>query len=479
VGYVVNNESKWCRLTFVFRRLLHNESGSAAVMVAVSLVAILGMMGLAIDVGQLRLAKQGLQMAADAAALSAALQLTDCGNTANCSSLKTAAQSALTENSFTGSTLLTNCAASSTTALTLTVNNGPCALGTANPHNGNTNYVEVVVSQPQPTYFAGILGISSVLIKTRAEAARTGGTNCMFALDPTGSGAISVDLLAAVSAPCGIVDESNSSSALQCAWFAAINASQIAVVGGVSTFLCSVNPTPKTHITMPNPSDPLAYLPKPAVPSCGTSHSVGASHHGSDAALTITTTTILYADNAYCGGITIGPGANVTFDTTYGSTFVLTSKNGGTNTLPGGLQVDFGATLTGNGVTFYNYGPSGGIKFDWASFTLGGVNLTAPTTGTYNGILFFQDPGNSSAAQIVGSAAWNVKLQGTYYFPAATVNFTFDGPVQYNILDAKDIHFMFLTLANGYTHGSSAFSNDYSSLANGSPAHGSGAVLEQ
>jgi hypothetical protein len=79
----------------------------------------------------------------------------------------------------------------------------------------------------------------------------------------------------------------------------------------------------------------------------------------------------------------------------------------------------------------------------------------------------------------VGSAAWNVKLQGTYYFPGATVNFTFDGPVQYNILVAKDIHFMFLTLANGQTHGPSVFSNDYSSLANGSPVHGSGAVLEQ
>jgi Flp pilus assembly protein TadG len=476
---IVDSKSSQWRLTKWFRRFLKSESGSAAVIAAVSLIAVLGIMGLAIDVGQLRLAKQRLQMAADGAALAAALELTDCGSTPNCGALKTAAQSALTENNLIGSTLLSSCATSSTTALTLTVNNGPCALGAANPHNGNTNYVEVVVSQLQPTYFAGVVGIGSVLIKTRAEAARTGGTNCMFALDPSGSGAISVDFLAAVSAPCGIVDESSNSSALQCAWFAAINASQIAVVGGVSTFLCSVSPNPKTQITMPNPADPLAYLPKPTVPSCGTSHGVSASHHGSDAALLISTTTTLYSDNAYCGGITIGTGANVTFDTTYGSTFVLTSKNGGTTTLPGGLQVDFGATVTGNGVTFYNFGPSGAIKFDWASFTLGAVNLTAPTTGGYSGVLFFQDPGNSSAAQIVGSAAWNVKLQGTYYFPNATVNFTFDGPVQYNILDAKDIHFMFLTLANGQTHGSSVFSNDYSSLANGSPVHGSGAVLEQ
>ena len=460
----------------MFRRLLSSDSGSVAVMVAVSLVVILGMMALAIDVGQLRLAKQRLQMVADAAALAGALEIPDC-STANCSTLTTAAQDALTENNFTGSTLLTNCATSGTTALMVTVNNGPCALGAADPHNGNANYVEVVVSQPQPTYFAGILGISSVLIKTRAEAARAGGTNCIFALDPTGSGAVSVALLAAVNAPCGIVDESSSSSALQCALFAGLSASQIGVVGGVSSLLCNISPTPKTNIAVPSPADPLAYLVKPTVPSCGTSNTPSASHHGSSAALSITTTTTLYADYAYCGGITIGAGANVTFSTTYGSTFVLTSTNAGKTVSPGGLQVDFAATVNGNGVTFYNYGPSGGITFNWASATLGGVSLIAPTTGTYSGILFFQDPINTSTAQIVGSSSWNTTLQGTYYFPSATVNFAFDGAVQYNILDAKDIHFAFLTLANGDTHGTSGFSNNYSSLANGSPAFGSGAVL--
>lgn len=43
------------------------DTGSVAITVAVSLTAILGIMGLAIDVGQLRLAQQRLQMTAGAA----------------------------------------------------------------------------------------------------------------------------------------------------------------------------------------------------------------------------------------------------------------------------------------------------------------------------------------------------------------------------------------------------------------------------
>jgi uncharacterized membrane protein len=53
--------------------LLRSGSGSVTVLTAVSLVAVLGLMGLAMDVGQIRLAKQRLQLVADAAALAGAL----------------------------------------------------------------------------------------------------------------------------------------------------------------------------------------------------------------------------------------------------------------------------------------------------------------------------------------------------------------------------------------------------------------------
>jgi hypothetical protein len=107
------------------------------------------------------------------------------------------------------------------------------------------------------------------------------------------------------------------------------------------------------------------------------------------------------------------------------------------------------------------------------------VSLTAPTSGTYSGILFLQSPSNTTTATIAGSTSWNTKLQGTYYFPNAKVTYALDGLVTYNILVAKDIEFAFLTLGAGTVGGSQSFNNDYSSLANGSPLSGSGAVLEQ
>ena len=169
------------------RFLLKDESGQAVVIVAVSLMVLLGMMALAIDAGQLRYEKQKLQMAADAAALAGALELNACAGVSNCAALQTAAQDGLTENGLTGSTLLTNCATGGGTGLTITVNNGPCALGSQDPHSGDSKYVEVVVAQTQPTYFAGILGINSVPIKTRAEAALGNSPFCFYITGSTGT----------------------------------------------------------------------------------------------------------------------------------------------------------------------------------------------------------------------------------------------------------------------------------------------------
>lgn len=463
-------------------RLLKEQSGQAVVLAAVSLAAILGMAGLAIDVGQLRYEKQRLQMAADAAALAGALELNACAGTADCSALQAAAQDALTENGFTVSSLQTNCASGGGTGLTLTVNNGPCALGAQDPHAGNTNFVEAVVSESEPTYFAGVLGIHSVAIQTRAEAALTGGPDCIYALDSGGSPALEVAALASVTAPCGIMDESANTTpgflgllpgdAFYCGLAAAVQVSQIDVVGDASTSLCYVSPTPKTNISVPSPADPLAYLPEPAVSPCGTS--TASPYTGAPAALNIAGPATLYP-GTYCGGINIMPGANVAFQP---GTYILTSTNGKNSALPGGLQVDLGTNVIGNGVTFYNYGPAGGIDFSFASLTFGSVDFSAPTSGTYNGILFFQSPGNTTPATIAGSTSWNTTLQGTYYFPTASIAFALDGSVQYNILDAYDIAFEFLTFANGLTSGANQhFNNNYSSLANGSPVKGNGAVL--
>lgn len=445
-------------------RLLRSEDGQTLVLASLCMVVLVGFLGLSVDAGVLRYQKRLLQNVADAAAIAGALQLPTCGSSANCSSLQVAAQAALTENGFTGFTVLLNCAKRSGTKLELTINNAPCAVP-SDPNKGQSSYVEVVVSKPTPTLFARVLGVTSVLLMARAEATQPPVT-CVYVLDPTGSNALVADSGTSISTDCRAIDESNSSSSAQCT-SSTVTAPVVALVGDGTASNCSVNGTLQLNAGMPRPADPLSSLAKPPVPTCGAS-AQGSVLHGSPSALTLSGTATLYADHAYCGGITITNGAKVTFQP---GVYVL-----GSGTSPGGLSIDVGATVTGRGVTFYNYGSSGPILFGYTSFSSGGVTLVAPSSGTYSGVLFFQDPRNSSQATLLGNSAWNTVLQGAYYFPAAKVLDTYSGPVAYNLLIAYDVEFAYSSA--GYT-GTSTFASNYSSLADGSPLSNAGAFLVQ
>lgn len=448
------------------------ERAQVTVLAAVSLVVVMGFVGLAVDVGNLRLSKNSLQSAADASAVAAALEIQQCAGHALCNAMVGATTASLAENGFGSAVLSTNCSDPGTSTLRITLNNGPCALGGSDPNSGKTNYVEVVLTRVTPMWFTRLLGLQSMMVTARAESGRVQGTNCIFALDPNGGNAVSVDVLAAVTGHCGMVVESNAWNALSCNVLAAIHLSQIGVVGGTEQLLCPVTPKPR-KIFLPSPADPLASLPKPVVPSCGTSTS--SPYHGAPGPLVILGTATLYPDGAYCGGISILPTARVTF---MPGTYVLTSKNFLGLPVGGGLSLDIGGTINGTGVTFYNYGPGGSITMLATSLLGNGVNLSAPTTGTYAGILFLQDPQNTSTATILGTTSWNTSINGTFYFPTARVLFAASGVSNYNILVAYDIDFAALTLGSTKAT-ASTFMNDYSSLANGSPIASSSAVLVQ
>jgi Flp pilus assembly protein TadG len=446
-----------------------SDEGSTLVLTAVGMVAIIAFAGLAIDVGSLRATRRQMQAAADAAALSAALAVPSCATgTTNCAAVQTAASSSLTENGITNGSISTNCTGTPGSGLTLMVNNPPCLLGTADPNQGNSKYVEVLASQTQATSFAGILGFGNVPVSVRAEAKVTPNPNCVYALDTSGGNAITVDLLATVTSACGIVDESSAWNALSCNVVASVTAPSIEVVGGNEGFLCLLpNTVPKDNVPVPTPADPLAGVPKPPVPACGTStHS---PYHGSSSALVITLgSATLYPDYSYCGGITIGPLANVTF---MPGVYVIQSN--GLLGAQGGMTISLLANVTGTGVTFYNYGPKGGITMLAPGVNLGGVSLKAPTTGTYACMLFMQDPQNVDEATIIGQGNWNTVLEGAYYFPSANVLYAASLPVNYNFLVAKDIEFLALSF------GASSFSNNYSNVPNGCPMAGGGSVLVQ
>ncbi len=99
----------------------------------------------------------------------------------------------------------------------------------------------------------------------------------------------------------------------------------------------------------------------------------------------------------------------------------LTISNGATATLQPGLYIingtltfSGGSKVSGTGVTFYL--PPG------ASLNIGnGTNfsLAAPTSGAYNGILFYHDRSNTTTESLVGGST--SYLEGILYFPNANL----------------------------------------------------------
>ena len=93
--------------------------------------------------------------------------------------------------------------------------------------------------------------------------------------------------------------------------------------------------------------------------------------------------------------------------------------NGCTNVVfnPGLYEFDAGVTangvtnVSGSGVTIYN--DSGQLIINGST-----VNLAAPTTGTYAGVLFYQNPADASAFIANGSGGG---YEGMIYFPQSQI----------------------------------------------------------
>ena len=371
-----------------------NEAGNALVITVLALGVLLGMAGLAIDVGTLRYEKRLQQNAADAAAIAGSSNIAYGGVTAG-------AQSASATNGFTDGT----------NNVTVTVNNPPGA----GPHTGDANYVEVLVAAVQPTYFMRIFGVNSQTITARAVATNVGGgagSGCLYTLGPPNSAieGVNINGSAILNAPtCGIVDNGDfntKGNALD------VNAGTFGIAGTWpkqgGTVTCTESATCPT-IGMPASGDPLAYLTPPCS-SCSGGTAVNISGAGT---------------------YTVNPGTytSISIQGTGGANAPTVVFNPGTYVIDtsAGFNVKGNATISGSGVTFYF---TNGATID----ATGGGNrldfqLSPPTSGQYAGILFYQDPNDSAGPQLGGDN--QSSFGGVLYFPKAQLTF-FGNSVSYN-----------------------------------------------
>jgi len=395
------------RVLAQFIRGLKDESGQTLILGAMCLFGIIGVMALAIDVGNLHYQQRLLQTAADSAAIAAGLELGNCSNTV-CANMKTAAAQALIEDGITGSTITptaNQCTVSSSTGLAMIINVAPCVLGTGDPNNGNTHVAEVVLTKPQSTFFGAVVGIRTVNLVARAEAgdsyinAAGGGGDCIWTngLEFNSSNG-TFDLNG-----CGIYDNGN----LQTDNGDSVTASTFLYYGTWSpnncnnscTWTLGASETQPTHTTTQQ-SNPLSSLAAPSQPG-----------------------------NTYSGSTSFNSGTNNLSPGYYANGFNI---NGGTVNLSPGLyyfngsvNVDSGTTLEcttcvvgGAGVTLYFN--NGTLQMNSNST----VELTAPSTGyTSNGdvanMVLWYASGNGSGMTIdTGSSSY---FNGVIYLPAQTL----------------------------------------------------------
>ena len=153
-----------------------------------------------------------------------------------------------------------------------------------------------------------------------------------------------------------------------------------------------------TAINISGPvNDPLSALTPPSIPTClanpningGTAQTLGPSTPGG---------TVCY------NGLSINGTGTITL-------------NPGLYIIKGAMAFNSSGTISGAGVTFYFPPGAGSFTDNSGGDTL---NLSAPTSGSYNGILFYQDPGDSQAMSLTTNGAWTIS--GIFYLPAAQLS---------------------------------------------------------
>jgi Flp pilus assembly protein TadG len=407
----------------LYRNLRSRGRGQVMLLICVSLVAMMGMIGVVTDFSFMQHQKNMMQTAADSAAMAGSEELAYGDQVA-------AGKADAASNGYTDGA----------SSVTVAINNPP----TTGPNASNSAYVEATVSKPEPTYFMRVLGVSTMTVSARAVAYEGSGPNCIYVLNPSASGAFSANGNVTVSSGCGLLVDSSSSSGLTAVGNVSITAPTIGVVGNYTTTGgASLTPTPKVGVIPA--SDPLAYVPAPTVGSCAHTNFSLSGHNGSSGS-----PYQLYA-GTYCGGITVHGTAVLKFNT---GTYILAG---------GGMSISSNTTMSGTGVTFYNTTGTGG----YGAISFGGnstANLSAPTSGSLAGILFFQDrsiPSTGAASSFGGNSSST--LDGAIYF--ATTNISFYGNSSangYSIVVANQ-----LSLS-----GNASIGANYSSLTNGSPIKG-------
>jgi Flp pilus assembly protein TadG len=419
---------------FAGRWTAGDQRGATSLVFAVSLISLLGMVGLGTEVGTWYLGKRHGQNAADAAAVAGALTIASrTGCTAPCAPAIADARQVATQNSFTNGGRIDG------GAIGVAVNNPP----TSGPNTGKNTAVEVIITQSRPPLFSGLF-VSSMTIANRAVASITvNGNACTLAITSPGfssSGDVSFQGNTTVNMPgCSIGANGTDSHAISVQGSAGVTAAALISSGGCSGCSGAV------LVNQPPTPDPYASIQNVALPSFSGSSCLSLPTVSGTVALTPWDTN---GHKAYCGS---GSGSNSTLTVSNGNTLNFVPGTyffyNSSLSFTGGIIRCPTCTAGGSGVTIILTG-SPASKIGTININGGAtVTLNAPFTNSFNsafnGILFYTDY-HASPTNSCGSAPVNINggatsiLTGGMYFPSVNAcfsgNMTAGGAVASNCL---------------------------------------------
>lgn len=359
-----------------FRR---DTAGTAAVAWAAMLPLVVGFLTLGVEVGLWFVQERLAQAAADSAAIAGALRQAE-GESAETGAVEAAISNGA--DLAAGDQVIVR------------------APPTSGAHAGDGRAVEVIVDRAVEPLFARLF-MDRVVVRTRAVAV-AGAVNefCVIGLDPAEAGAVTAGGQASLAMPgCGIGVNSHSASALSLSGSAAVTASAASAVGGIAKSNgASLNLSGGARTGAPPLADPYADVPMPDTSACDAQ---GYTAKGS----------VGLSPGTYCGGLAITAGADVTLAP---GVYVIDGGN---------FTIDGGATLTGSDVTIV-LTSSGGAAIGTVKINGGAdVTLSAPTEGSYAGLLVYQDPAASSSGVNYLEGGSSTSFTGALYFPAQQLNF--------------------------------------------------------
>jgi hypothetical protein len=362
------------------------------------LPVLIGFVGFAVDVGYAFDYKKQMQMAADSAAMAGAMAVKANGSISS-TDLATVVTLDTSNNGFTNG--------NSGIAVTVCRPAVDLTCPTTYTYTAGDGAVKVGITQTKDTFFTKILNFNSLTVGASAVAAKavvSGNTSNIVILDTACDTGMTVSGGNNLTVSGSIYVNACGADAAKVSGGGAVNAAGGIFIGCSSGGTCggydasggsTFTPTPTTGNAQI--ADPLGGLaePTPTGTPFNTNPNIGSG-------------TVTLQPGIYNAGITI-TGGTVTFAP--GNYFINGNK----------LEFKNNANVLGSGVFFYAYNDA------LLSIANSGttVTMSAPTSGTYRGIWYFQQRADTRDATVSGSAT--VNIDGVIYISNPSSKLTFSG----------------------------------------------------